>query len=126
MALGYEVAEDTRSFETQGLTGKVTRFSTTALEFPAFVIMLDDKHPLKAITVDAFKRMEPRIDDVTEDISLIHVYAFQGEQLAKLGMISATQVQIFLNLFKDNEVVGYVNKDTELTGDYLYVLNKFE
>lgn len=121
MALGYEVQETEREFEIK----KVTRYAVTSMEFPCYVINLTDEKPLKAYMLNVLKSMFVKSDVYDESISksMIHLYFSQSGKTVKYGVIQASQVKTFLKLFADNDVDGYLDADTPLSGSMLYALS---
>lgn len=119
--LGYEVEEDQREFESE----RVTRYSTSKMQFPCFIVMVTEEHPLKQYALDVLKKMFVKSDVYDEELSnsLIHLYFSQAGKTVQFGVVQSSQVKTFLRLFEFNEVQGYLDKDTPLSGDKLYVLS---
>ena len=126
MALGYSVYEDDRDFEQRGLTGEVQRYTTAGMKFPCLILVNTTEKPLKMHSIDTLKRMFPNSKVYNEELneSLINIYVRQGDKTVSIGMIQSNQVKTFLKLFENNEVVGYIDADTELKDMYLYVLSE--
>lgn len=126
MALGYAPYDDSkRSFEQEGLTGQVRRYTTTSMEFPCLIICSTPEKPVRRHSLDALRMMFPKSRMYDEDVanSMIHIYFNQGEQTAKLGLIQSNQVKTFLRLFANNDIDGYLEADKKLDGMYLYILS---
>lgn len=121
--LGYEVYEDTRSFEKTGFSGVVKRYTTESMRFPCYIVDADkteiEEYRLKIIT-NMFKTSSAV--DVAEDDSTVSIYVKMQDKTVRLGQINSTQVKAFLKLFETKFVVGYYDENTELLDDYLYVL----
>lgn len=121
--LGYEVYEDTRSFEKVGFSGVVKRYTTESMRFPCYIVDADkteiEEYRLKIIT-NMFKTSSAV--DVAEDDSTVSIYVKMQDKTVRLGQINSTQVKAFLKLFETKFVVGYYDENTELLDDYLYVL----
>lgn len=121
MELGYEVNEEKRDFNQRGITGTVTRYATGSLEYPCYIV----KPPFAKYKIRVLQTMFQKSETYNEaEANLaIHLYFEDGNgKLAGLGSIFPRQVNSFLKLFSDNEVVGFYSDGTELSGDYLYVL----
>lgn len=118
--IGYEVEQEKRTFEQEGITGTVSRYSTCNLSYPCFIV----KPPFEKYKISVLRAMFQRSGDYNEDENDLSVslYFEQGGQLAGMGKIFPRQVNSFLKLFEKNEVIGFYTDGTELTGDYLYVL----
>lgn len=124
MGLGYDVYEDDRDFEQEGLTGNVRRYTTESMKFPCFVVCSTEEKPVKMPSILTLKRMLPTNNAYDETVSnnMIHIYFNQGDRTVVLGAIQPNQVKTFLRLFADNEVEGYLSDKERLEGMYLYVL----
>lgn len=121
MSLEIDVYEDNREFNQE----KVTRYSTAKMEFPCYIIISTDEKPIKAYTLQILKQMFSSTSTFDEDVSklLINLYFCQGEKTVKFGTIQPSQVKSFLKLFQDNEIEGFYDEKTKLTGELLYVLS---
>lgn len=120
MALGYDTFEDEREFESQ----KVTRYATTNMSFPCYVIHMTPERPIKRYTLEMLQRMfqsSVSTAEAGQDLS-IHIYIVKDSTTAKVGQIQPEQVKSFLRLFEDNEIEGFYTEDTLLIGDLLYAL----
>lgn len=127
MALGYDVYDDSkRSFDQNGLTGEVKRYTTASMAFPCLIICSTPEKPVKLHNLETLRMMLPKSKLYDEDMakSMINIYFNQGDKTAKLGVIQPKQVKTFLKLFKDNDVDGYLSSDKKLEGMYLYVLSE--
>lgn len=127
MPLGYEVYDDSkRSFEQEGLTGEVRRYTTTSMEFPCFIICSTPAKPVRMYSLETLRMMFPKSKVYNEELanSMIHIYFNQGEQTAKLGLIQPNQVKTFLRLFSDNDVDCYLTAEQKLEGMYAYILSE--
>ena len=118
MALGYELDEDdTRDFEQDGLTGTVKRYATENMHYPCLIFDKISQYQLKVLK--QMTSIKTTYDDEADSISL---YVDMDGKLVTLGKIFANQVKSVLMLFEDVGVVGFYDANTELKGDYLYVL----
>lgn len=124
MSLGYETYEDNRSFEQKGLTGSVKRFTTDKMEYPCFIIQSTDDNPVKLFKMQTLQRMfaTTKVYDESLTDSLIYLYFSTAGKIAKVGSIRPSQVKPILSLFEGNNVIGFLDKDTQLEGMHLYVL----
>ena len=126
MSLGYDTFDSERTFEKQGITGQVQRYSREAMNYPCYIIRSEDDNKVGMHQITVLKNMfETTVtyDKNVEDNS-IYIYFSQGGKVARIGKIFPRQVKAFLRLFNDNYVDCFLDKDTELTGDYLYVLSE--
>ena len=126
MALGYEVYEDDRDFEKEGITGEVSKYSLTNLQYPCLMAISVKDNELPRYRVEVLHHMIQSIhtDNFDADLldSRIHIYIAIEDKIYKLGQLFPKQVKSFLSLFDGFLVRGYLDKDTELEGMYLYTL----
>lgn len=122
--LGYDVKEDARTFEKEGLTGVVRQYTTTDMKYPCYVVQITPECPVERYKLTMLRQMFTTGSVVDPEIAglAINVYFSQGSKTACLGRIYPKQVKSFLKLFEGNLVDGYFNADTLLSGDYLYAL----
>lgn len=109
-------AEESQKTEIKGITGDVTDFTYTNLEYPCIVFNDDFKCPKHQLTV--IKNM---VNSTIggKDISLY----FRNEgDLFKIGMIDGLQVTAFLEVVGLSNVKGFFSKDVKLENDRLYTL----
>lgn len=124
MSLGYETFEDNRTFEQEGLTGNVKRYTTEDMTFPCFVICADDEHPVELFKIKILQQMSASsvsFDEETAKLA-INVYFNQNEQTITITKLYPKQVKSFLKLFENCQIDGYYDDGTKLSGDMLYVL----
>ena len=123
--LGYDVYEDDRSFEQDGLTGNVKKYAIDKMSFPCFILMADQEHPVPMYKIKVLKQMSGSIKIYDEDEAnmAIDIYFNQNNQTISICKIFPKQVKSFLKLFEGTLIDGYLNKETQLTGNYLYVLS---
>lgn len=125
MSLGYETFDANRSFEKQGITGQVQRYSRESMNYPCYIIRSEDDNKVGMHQITVLKNMFETIvsyDKGAEDDS-IYVYFCKDGKLIRIGKIFPHQVKAFLRLFSDNYVDCFMDKDTELKDQYLYVLS---
>lgn len=124
MALGYDTYEADRSFDKQGITGQVQRYSREAMHFPCYIIRSENDNKVGMHKIKVLKNMfETSITYSTDVDDSIHIYFCQDNKVVKIGKIYPKQVKAFLRLFEDNYVDCFLDKDKELIGDYRYVLS---
>jgi len=126
---GYDVHEDKRSFEKQGITGRITQYNTEANLYPQFCIMTTKENTMSMFQSLALKGMF-ETTTITDNILMeedrnmgIYVYINVDDKKLRLGKIQPRQVKAFLKLFEANTIMGYLNEETLLEGDMLYVLS---
>ena len=123
MALGYDVYEDKRTFEQEGLTGTVRRYTTEGMQFPCIIILHSETKPIEKYKLDALKQMFKLTQAFDEEaVAGVTIYYSQGNKTVRLGQVTSRQVKAFLNLFANNDLVGYYDADNCLEGDMIYVL----
>lgn len=123
MSIGYDVYEDNRSFEHEGLTGTVKRYVTESMKFPCIIIEYSEDKPIEKYKLEALKQMFKLTQAFDEDaIEGVTIYYSQDSKTVRLGQVTPRQVKAFLNLFENNNLVGYYDKDTILVDEKIYVL----
>lgn len=120
MSLGYEVEDKPRSFDSDGITGTVSRYTKSKLEFPCFIV----KAPFEEYKITVLRTMFQKSDSYDEEESklAINLYFEQDGVRAGFGKIFPRQVNSFLKLFGGNDITGYYDDGRELRGEHLYVL----
>lgn len=118
--IGYDVEQEERDFEKEGITGTVSRYSTCNLVYPCFIV----RPPFEKYKINVLKAMFQGLDAGSdEDLSLsVALYFEEGGKIASLGKIYQRQVNSFLKLFENNDIIGFYSDGKELKGDYLYAL----
>lgn len=115
---------DKREFVVEGISGNVSKYLKEKVSYPFFLLENTADAPVQLNKLKVLANLFGTgvvSDSKTPPVS---VYYKDGERVVKLGKLSSRQVKSFLRLFTDNKVVGMYDKDTELTGDYLYVLSE--
>lgn len=122
--LGYEVSEENRDFDVDGLTGDVRRYITEGISYPCFIIELNENSSISKAQVSVLRKMTEASDsyDISSEIKPIQVYISEGEKLISFTKVLPLQVRALLSLTSNAKVLGYIDKDTILEGDMLYVL----
>lgn len=127
MSLGYDTFDDSeRIFEKQGITGKVQRYSREAMNYPCYILRSEDDNKIGMHQITVLKNMFDNTVKYSKDSedNSIYIYFCQGGKVARIGKIYPRQVKAFLRLFDGNYIDCFMDKDHELTGDYLYVLSE--
>lgn len=126
MSLGYDVYEDNRDFEQKGITGNVSRYTTTNMEYPCLIVCATEEKPVEMYKIEVLRKMFASVAVFDEEQSKlkITIYYSQDERLVRLGVIQPKQVKSILKLFESNVVEGFYDSDTLLRDDYLYVLSE--
>jgi hypothetical protein len=120
--VGYEVEEQERSFEQKGITGVVTRGAIEQCQFPCIILATSKESQIPRYKLNVLATMIKNNNEVIENP--ISLYLSGGDKIMRLGIIAPRQVKAILDLFKENEKVGYLNKNKKLDGNYLYVLSE--
>ena len=121
MSLGYDTFDSERTFEKQGITGQVQRYSREAMNYPCYIVSMQDMPMCKLL---AFKGLvaAPEVLARQEVDTSINVYFKQGEQHAYFGKILPAQVKAFINVFGQDNIIGFLSKEKEIKDMYLYIL----
>ena len=129
MGLGYDVSEDKRDFQREGISGEVQRHSQEALSYPCLMLVKTEgtsfqKYKLEALQMlfKSSKQMDLSEDNTAVNTTIAIYIDVDGKKM-RLGAISPTQVKAFLRLFQSNKVVGMYDANKKLEGDMLYVLS---
>lgn len=129
MGLGYDVSEDKRDFQREGISGEVQRHSQEALSYPCLMLVKTEgtsfqKYKLEALQMlfKSSKQMDLSEDNTAVNTTIAIYIDVDGKKM-RLGAISPTQVKAFLRLFQNNKVVGMYDANKKLEGDMLYVLS---
>lgn len=124
MSLGYDVYDDERDFVQDGLTGSVRRYATEDMQFPCMIVAIDEEHQVEGYKLQVLRSMQKSLvgSNSSELDSTISVYFDNGSKLVHFGKLIPKQVRPFIQLFEQNNLRGFLAKDDELTGNYLYAL----
>lgn len=126
MSVGFDSYVDNRSFDQEGITGKVSRFSVEKMMYPNIILVQDSENPIQEHKIQVLASMfaceATQVDE--ESAGSILIYYCENDNLVRIGKIFPRQVKAFLRLFEGNRIQGYLTKDKELVGDYLYVLSE--
>jgi len=120
LAIGFDVYDDTRKFESKAVSKHVSMH----MEYPCLVVKNTAEHPIRKYMLEVHKVMNSRpigFDEASSGL-LIHLYINQDSKLLKFGTIQPAQVKSFLRLFDGVETKGYYDETTLLEGDMLYAL----
>lgn len=113
---GYN--EDSSTEEIKGITNKVTEYTYTGLTYPCIVFkdgMKLEKHKIQVIS----NMVKSNSSALVKDISL---YFNNGDQLYKLGMISGVQVISLIDIANRDNLIAFLDADTELKDSLIYTL----
>ena len=122
--LGFDVYEDNRDFEKEGITGKVQRYSIENVEYPFLMLHASEENPVHKHQLEVLPNMFACTvtgGSTTKDNGIV-IYYTDDKVIARLGKILPRQVKAFLRLFDGNEIDGMLDESHHLQGDYLYVL----
>lgn len=121
MGLGFDVYESDNDFEKEGITGQVSRYASVEMNYPCYIVNIQGLPMSKLL---AYKGLvaSPEVL-VRQDIdSSINIYFEKDGQIAYMGKILPPQVKAFINIFEEDNISCFLNKDKEMKGMYLYVL----
>lgn len=107
-----------KSVEMQGITGKVTPYTFTGVTYPCVLFKEDFNCPRHKLTV--ISNMVKSGGKLNKDIS---IYFLQKGDVFKIGSLSGFQINAFIDLVGKENLTGFYDKDTQLSGDKLYTLN---
>lgn len=119
-----EVYEDERSFAVEGISGKISKFLKEGVSYPFFLLENTKEHPVQLNRLQVLANLFNASQNSNSSLTPVSVYYKDCEKVLKLGKLGSRQVKAFLRLFSDNSIVGMFDKDTELRGEYLYVLSE--
>ncbi len=120
-----EVFEDKRSFEQEGITGSITRYTTTTFEYPCIIITHTAEHPIMRFQVEALKRImqtNSSFGELKTDEQFVTVYIQMQDVTTKYGKVSTKQMRLLLSTFEKNKLVGYYSDGRILEDFMVYVL----
>lgn len=121
-----EVDEDESSFykgceesseEVEGITGQVSSFTFTNINYPCFIFKEGSEIPKYKLRIVANMVKSGNMQD--KDTSL---YFIQNGDLYKIGSLSGLQIMGFIDLIGADNMIGYASKDEKLEGASLYCL----
>lgn len=128
--LGYDVVEVKRNFEKEGISGEVGQFNVEHNQYPQYCISPENGATMDHFQSTALKGMfdttnitEGIMSDEDKDMG-IFIYIEVNNKKMRLGKIQPRQVKAFLKLFDSSRVIGYLDANTKLEGDLLYVLSE--
>lgn len=111
-----EGTDEQSEVKVKGITGDVTDFTYTGLEYPCIVFNDDFKCPKHQLNV-----ISNMVNSSVgfKDISL---YFVNKGELFKIGAINGMQVNAFLDIVGISNVKGFFDKLTKLEDSMLYTL----
>ena len=121
MSLGFDVFESDNDYEKEGLTGQVSKYSSVEMNYLCYIVSMQDIQMCKLLALKGLVAT-PELLARQEIDTAINIYFQQGEQIAYFGKILPTQAKAFINVFEQDNIKGFISKDKEISGMYLYVL----
>lgn len=109
--------EEESSEEVEGITGKVSSFTFTNINYPCYIFKEGSEIPRYKLRIVANMVKSGNMQD--KDTSL---YFLQNGELYKIGSLSGLQIMGFLDLIGIDNLIGYADKDKKLEGTSLYCL----
>lgn len=114
--VGYEAYEDTRTFDTDSTV-------LEGLSYPCMVVDMSGGINIPKSRLVTLKSMVDNSDmSVLGSAEPVNLY-FRVDKLMLIGKLQARQIKSFLKLFDNVQITGYLNAETELVGDNLYILS---
>ncbi len=114
----YEGYVEDKVSEMEGITDKVTNYTYTKLEYPCLLFRKGvqlEKHKVQVVS----NMVNSKTLGSSKDISL---YLSNNGELFKIGKISGVQVLPLLEIIGEENLQGFLDKDTELKGSLIYTL----
>lgn len=114
----YEGYVEDEVSEMEGITDKVTNYTYTKLEYPCLLFRKGvqlEKHKVQVVS----NMVNSKTLGSSKDISL---YLSNNGELFKIGKISGVQVLPLLEIIGEENLQGFLDKDTELKGSLIYTL----
>lgn len=114
--VGYESYEDKRTFDKD-------KDYIEGLSYPCMIANLgvEIKVP-KSRMLTLKSMMDSASVSVVGSTEPVNLY-FRTDKLMLVGKLQGRQIKSFLKLFEEVNIEGYLNKDTKLENDFLYVLS---
>lgn len=123
VSLGYEVEEESRSFEKEGLTGKVSKYTFENKEYPCITLVVDEKLGLPSYKMGVLTTMFVANNKVATAVNnSINIYISAGTTTVRAGKIKPAQVKTIVRLFEGYELVAQLSEERMLEGHYIYIL----
>ena len=133
MALGYEIEEVERDYEIDGLTGSVvSQYAIEDMAYPCFILDIESSD-IRAYQATVLQNLvndianKDKVQEIAnieeETINNISVYFKDSNDICKVATLTPQLVKAFLSLFKGSNITGYLDKNTPLKDDNLYVLS---
>ena len=127
MPSSFEVYEDKRDFQEQGITGEVTRYQITDMQYPCFLLSNTAETPIPMYALMTLKSLllDTKVKEYTEEElnSVISMYFKDKETVVKLGVILPRNVKAFINSFETYDLKCFYSENKELEGDMMFVLS---
>ena len=122
MALGFETYEDDRDFKQAGITGEVTKYPTSKIQYPCYMITSAMPKYKAEVLQTMVKSINVENYDADFLATRVYIYIALQNKIYKIGQIYAKQVKSFISLCEGEQLIGYLDADTKLDGMYLYTL----
>ena len=114
--VGYEAYEDKRTFEK-------SKDYLDGISYPCMIVDLSSGINIPKSRMLTLKGMMDSANvSVGKVADPVNLY-FRTDKLMLVGKLQARQIKSFLKLFDEVSIKGFLDADTELQGDKLYVLS---
>lgn len=130
MSLGYEVFDDERNFEQEGITGEVKKYAKGVMKYPCIILTETEENRLNLFSLQTAKEMFTKPDAIYDEtyvdrIVYVYVRLLDGH-LISFNSIDSSKVNAFCNLFQGHLITGKMydeNKNIiDLDADMVQVL----
>lgn len=131
MSLGYDVFEDDRDFEQEGITGEVKKFTKGKMKYPCLILTETEDNRLNYFSLQTAKEMFTKKDaiyneDYADSIIFVYIRLLDGH-LISFNSIDSQKVNAFCNLFNGHKITGKMydenNEIIDLDSDMIQVLS---
>ena len=130
MALGYDVFEDNRDIQQEGITGEVKKFAKGEMQYPCIILTETEDNRLNLFSLQTAKEMFTKPEAIYDEsyvdrIVFVYIRLLDGH-LISFNSIDSSKVNAFCNLFKGHKITGKMydenNELIDLDGDMVSVL----
>lgn len=121
----YEVEEIERSYQIEGVTDQVSKFSTNSMSYPNIRFIAKDKNPqsFKLQILSNMRVGESSIALENREKTIMVYFKGVGLELIECGKVYQTQLRALIKLFEDEcEIIASLDKERTLTGKYVYAM----
>lgn len=120
MEIGYDVYTDKRDFRESGITENISKFKMAQKEYPCITLIGTPERKLSMFKLQVVKRM--LVKDTTSD-NKITIYTQVNGQSIRAGYVASYNIKRLIEMFKEsNDIECYLDENTQLVGDLIYVL----